>query len=171
MYVEWFTPDAAKVHELIREKSLFAATPALPNTGHLVLALMDGPGYAGQILRHLGLEYSKFRDVEKLIVKFSPQGELTDAQILTHAAELDDTFRMSALYAKSEQGNEIDTEHLLMGLFCCKDTVYGSQVPRIDPDIDRLGAKIIRNFNIDARGIEREVRKLTRPVKQLFSPY
>ncbi len=82
MFIEGLNHNAAHVLELMRGRSIDADVPVIPGTGHLLAALMDfRSSYAGRILSHLGLDYPKIREVEKIVESATLPGDLTDPHI------------------------------------------------------------------------------------------
>ena len=172
MFLECFSENAIKVTQRVQERSSHLADPIVPGTGHLLLALMeDDRGFAARILDRYGLSYSHIRQVEKLVEAKTLPGDPTDTWIVHRFTELEDALHMSYFYAYALGSREVDTEHLLMGLFHKTEPAAGGPRLYLDADIDRLGAKIIRQFGIVPAKIDQEARKLTPTVKRLLAYY
>lgn len=172
MFLECFSENAIKVTRRVQERSSLLADPIVPGTGHLLLALMeDDRGFAAGILDRYGLSYSHIRLVEKIVAEKTLPGEPSDVWIIHRFSELEDALRMSYFYACTLGSSKVDTEHLLMGLFYRTEPAEGGPRLYLDSEVDRLGAKIIRQFGIAPDKLDQEARKLTPSVKRLLAYY
>lgn len=168
MYLERFNSDACKTIMLIREKSVELDEPHMPGTGHLILAFLDHQeSIAAKILHELNLDVSKIGDVEGRVRELSPPGEPTAPHIITRLAELEQVLTISSTVADIMKSDEIDTAHILMAIFCVVTPIRNRNALVVIPEINRVGAQVLREYGIEGRKIHLAVNK----EKKLSGPW
>ncbi len=117
--MERFTQRARRVLSLAHQEAEKARHPQI-GTEHLLIGLIEEEGgVAGRVLREMGLEPQRVRDI---VTRLTGEGKLTPGEKIELSAETQQVLEYAVDEARRLGHHYIGTEHLLLGLIRAEGT-------------------------------------------------
>ena len=137
-----FTPEAERVLRLA-EQAARGMRHLYVGTEHLLLGLMQEESGAAKVLRQMGLQENRVRQV---ILRLNPEERRSS---ISHPQLTEDTKRViqRAVEEARRRGDpKVDTEHLLIALTREGDAMAVSVLRRLGVNTDRLREEAVRSL-------------------------
>ncbi len=135
-----FTPEAERVLRLA-EQAARGMRHLYVGTEHLLLGLMQEEGGAAKVLRQMGLQENRVRQV---ILRLNPEERRSSLQPPQLTEDTKRVIQRAVEEARRRGDPKVDTEHLLIALTREGDALAVSVLRRLGVNTDRLREEAVR---------------------------
>ncbi len=137
-----FTPEAERVLRLA-EQAARGMRHLYVGTEHLLLGLMQEEGGAAKVLRQMGLQENRVRQV---ILRLNPEERRSSLQPPQLTEDTKRVIQRAVEEARRRGDPKVDTEHLLIALTREGDALAVSVLRRLGVNTDRLREEAVRSL-------------------------
>ncbi len=137
-----FTPEAEQVLRLA-EQAARGMRHLYVGTEHLLLGLMQEEGGAAKVLRQMGLQENRVR---QLILRLNPEERHSSIQPPQLTEDTKRVIQRAVEEARRRGDPKVDTEHLLIALTREGDALAISVLRRLGVNTDRLREEAVRSL-------------------------
>ncbi len=137
-----FTPEAERVLRLAEQAARGMRHPYV-GTEHLLLGLMQEESGAAKVLRQMGLQEDRVRQV---ILRLNPEERRSSIQTPQLTEDTKRVIQRAVEEARRRGDTKVDTEHLLIALTREGDALAISVLRRLGVNTDRLREEAVRSL-------------------------
>jgi len=156
-----FTPEAERVLRLA-EQAARGMRHLYVGTEHLLLGLMQEESGAAKVLRQMGLQENRVRQV---ILRLNPEERRSSIQSPQLTEDTKRVIQRAVEEARRRGDPKVDTEHLLIALTREGDAMAVSVLRRLGVNTDRLREEAVRSLE------QRPVPVVRPPTRQRPAPH